>query len=171
MILRPLVESDAPSLISANLANRAYHAPWVHPPLDRAAFDRFFASVRAGRSISMIGHMPDGAIIGVLNFSEIVRSNFQSCYLGYYGMASFAGRGLMSLCLRAGLIHMREAEKLHRVEANIQPDNLRSLALVQRLGFHREGYSPAYLSIDGAWRDHERWAVLLPTISAVVPDR
>jgi ribosomal-protein-alanine N-acetyltransferase len=51
--------------------------------------------------------------------------------------------------------------KLHRVEANIQPGNAASLALVARAGFSREGYSRRYLKVGGRWRDHERWALLV----------
>jgi [ribosomal protein S5]-alanine N-acetyltransferase len=49
---------------------------------------------------------------------------------------------------------------LHRLEANIQPDNAASVALIKRAGFVREGYSRRYLKICGRWRDHERWAIL-----------
>jgi ribosomal-protein-alanine N-acetyltransferase len=49
---------------------------------------------------------------------------------------------------------------LHRLEANIQPDNVASIALVRTCGFSKEGYSPRYLKIRGRWRDHERWALL-----------
>ena len=56
--------------------------------------------------------------------------------------------------------------ELHRVEANVQPDNERSIALVERLGFRREGYSPQYLKIGGRWRDHVRYALLADEFAA-----
>jgi ribosomal-protein-alanine N-acetyltransferase len=64
-------------------------------------------------------------------------------------------REALALMLRDSFRTLR----LHRVEANIQPDNLASIALVRRAGFEREGYSPRYLKLGGRWRDHERWAL------------
>jgi ribosomal-protein-alanine N-acetyltransferase len=55
--------------------------------------------------------------------------------------------------------HAFRSLKLHRLEANIQPANVGSIALVKSLRFEREGYSPRYLKIGGRWRDHERWAI------------
>jgi len=46
---------------------------------------------------------------------------------------------------------------LHRIEANIQPNNHASRNLVQRCGFTLEGESKDFLFISGRWRDHERW--------------
>ena len=51
--------------------------------------------------------------------------------------------------------------KLHRIEANVQPQNLSSIAVLRRTNFTREGFSPKYLKISGRWRDHERWAIIV----------
>ena len=84
----------------------------------------------------------------------------RSAYLGYYAFVPHAGRGYMSEGLALALRWAFRELHLHRVEANIQPANEASRALVRRLGFRREGFSRQYLKIGGRWRDHERWALL-----------
>jgi [ribosomal protein S5]-alanine N-acetyltransferase len=108
----------------------------------------------------LICRTSDGAIVGGINFSEIVRGNFQSAYLGYQIGAPFARQGYMTEALARALEVAFGPLRLHRVEANIQPGNVPSLALVRRAGFRREGFSRRYLKIAGRWRDHERWALL-----------
>jgi ribosomal-protein-alanine N-acetyltransferase len=133
----------------------------LHPPKDAKSFDSYLRSLEhASRAGFFVCLKEGGEIAGVINLAEIVRGGFQSAYLGYYAFVPHAGRGLMteglSLLLRHAFLRMR----LHRLEANIQPENRASLALVEKLGFRREGFSPRYLKIGGRWRDHERWAIL-----------
>jgi ribosomal-protein-alanine N-acetyltransferase len=96
----------------------------------------------------------------VVNISEIVRGCFQNAYLGYYAFEPLAGRGLMRAGLAKVIRHAFTKMKLHRLEANIQPGNKRSIRLVKALGFRREGISPRYLKVAGRWREHERWTIL-----------
>jgi ribosomal-protein-alanine N-acetyltransferase len=102
----------------------------------------------------------DGAILGGINFSEIVRGNFRSAYLGYQIGEPFARRGYMTEALQLALRFAFGRLRLHSVEANIQRGNRASIALVRRAGFRLEGFSRRYLKISGRWRDHERWALL-----------
>ncbi|WP_326841038.1 GNAT family N-acetyltransferase [Streptomyces sp. NBC_01558] len=100
-----------------------------------------------------------GAIVGGVNINNIVRGSLQIGTLGYTAYASTAGHGYMTEGLRLLIEHAFGKLDLHRLEANIQPDNVPSLNLAKRLGFQREGYSAAFQFINGAWRDHERWAL------------
>ena len=104
--------------------------------------------------------MADGAILGSINLSEIVRGPFESAYIGYQIGAPFARQGYMTEALSLALRIAFSRLRLHRVEANIQPRNVASVALARRAGFRREGLSRRYLKIGGRWRDHERWALL-----------
>lgn len=98
--------------------------------------------------------------MGAINLNEIVRGNFQSAYVGYYVGSLYAGQGYMQEALKLVIDYAFHNMGLHRLEANIQPANTASIALVKRCGFHKEGFSPRYLKINGTWRDHERWAIL-----------
>ena len=167
--VRPPRGSDAGAFAAAVAAGRAFHRPWVQPPATPAHFRAYVARFAGKLSRDpgqathvglLVCRVDDDALVGVVNFSEIVRGGLQSAYMGYYALPPHAGRGYMSEGLALALAVAFRKLKLHRVEANIQPANVRSLALVRRAGFRHEGYSRRYVKIAGRWRDHERWALL-----------
>jgi len=159
--IKPAVWSDAVDLIQANIENQRFHAPWVEPFTDMDGFERWFSGLGSGQAVGMIARdTQTNGIVGVTNLSQIFRKGFQNAYLGFYGMAGYARRGLMAEAVRLTALYAFGDLGLHRLEANIQPENAASIALVRRVGFRREGFSPRYLQVGGVWRDHERWALL-----------
>lgn len=160
IFLSEVTQADGPDLVRAHVDSRDYHQPWVAPFTDHAGFEEWFARLSPERMISFIARHRDGGIVGLCTISEIVRGAFQSAYFGFHGMAAFGGRGLMTETVKLTVRHAFNELRLHRLEANIQPDNARSISLIRRVGFTKEGYSRDYLQIGGRWRDHERWALL-----------
>jgi ribosomal-protein-alanine N-acetyltransferase len=96
----------------------------------------------------------------MINLSQIFRGGFQNAYLGYGLGVNFTGRGFMTEAIALVLRFAFKDLKLHRIEANVQPENLSSIAVLKRNGFTKEGFSRRYLKIGGKWRDHERWAII-----------
>jgi [ribosomal protein S5]-alanine N-acetyltransferase len=170
VVLSPPSAADAEEFIGAVRASRSLHGPWLGPADTPAMFAAYLErAAREDQASYLIRHRRCGGLVGFVNVNNIVRGALQSGYLGYGAFASHAGRGLMTEGLRAVLDAVFGELRLHRVEANIQPGNDRSLGLVRRLGFQREGFSRRYLKVDGDWRDHERWALLAedwPAIAA-----
>jgi ribosomal-protein-alanine N-acetyltransferase len=152
--------SDRGELTERARASVALHTPWIATPTEADIDDYLSRADRGDTLFFLICRREDGAIAGVANVSQIVRANFRSAYLGYYALEPFAGRGYMSEGLRLVLRHIFGVQRLHRIEANIQPGNVASARLAQRIGFRHEGFSPRYLKIRGRWRDHDRWAIL-----------
>lgn len=158
--LSRVTRADAADLIAANRESQDYHRPWVTSFADQAGFDAYLSRSLTGPNIGLIAREAgSNAVVGVINLNEIVAGAFQSAYLGYYGMVRFARKGFMTDAMRLAIDLAFGELSLHRLEANIQPENVASIALVHRLGFQKEGFSPGYLRIDGQWRDHERWAL------------
>jgi ribosomal-protein-alanine N-acetyltransferase len=164
--LRSPRRADASAFIAHALRSRTLHRRWVQPPDTAASFAAYVQRYRkVDDDVRNVGLLvlrnEDDALAGVVNFSEIVRGAFQSAYVGYYAFAPLAARGYMSEGLALALDFAFGELALHRVEANVQPANQRSLALVERLGFVQEGYSRRYVRIAGRWRDHARFAMLV----------
>ena len=161
--IRALHAADEQAFIALARKSRALHARWVSAPSTSAQFAAYLRQA-SGRIASYRGYVvvrnADLALAGVFNLSEIVHGVFRSAYLGYYGFAGAARSGCMSEGLRLVLDTSFRDLGLHRVEANVQPGNVRSLEFLARSGFTREGYSRRYLKIGGRWRDHVRHAML-----------
>ncbi|MFB6981202.1 GNAT family N-acetyltransferase [Streptomyces scopuliridis] len=152
---------DADEFTSRVRESQELHRPWLFPPADTEAY-----ADHVGRLIedpSREGYLvcarEGGGIAGFVHINNIVHGAFRCGALGYGAFAHAAGRGLMTEGLGLVVRHAFGPLGLHRLEANVQPANIASLALVRRVGFRLEGYSPDFLHIDGAWRDHERWAI------------
>ncbi|MFF4290295.1 GNAT family N-acetyltransferase [Streptomyces sp. NPDC001633] len=158
--IRPLTAADRDEFTAGARASAELHRPWLYPPTDAATFDAYLLRLQEPqREGFLICELTTGRIAGYLTINNIVHGAFRCGAIGYGAFAHAAGRGLMSEGLRLVLHHAFGALGLHRLEVNIQPENASSLALVRRAGFRREGFSPDFLFIDGAWRDHERWAI------------
>jgi [ribosomal protein S5]-alanine N-acetyltransferase len=152
---------DAAEWIELVQTSTAYHRPWVYLRADAAGFDEYMHKIATGRTIGFfVRRAADLRLAAVINLNEPVMAAFHSAYLSYYADAGCAGQGYVSEGLALVVDEAFERLDFHRLEANIQPGNERSLALVRRLGFRQEGFSPRYLQVDGVWRDHERWAIL-----------
>ena len=154
---------DEAAFLDAMIASRELHDPWIFPPLTPEDYADYLERLGERKAGFLARRREDGAIVGWLNVSEIIRGALEGAFLGYAGVAGHTGRGYMSEALQLVLHEAFETLGLHRVEANIQPGNRGSIALARRAGFKLEGFSPGYLKIAGEWRDHERWALRAET--------
>ena len=151
---------DERAFLAAVRASKALHDRWVFAPASAESYRAYVARMRRPDAKAfLVCRRTDDAIAGVINVSQIFMGPFRSGYLGYYAFEPHAGGGYMTEGMRLVLRHAFRTMGLHRLEANVQPDNPRSTALVKRCGFRLEGFSPRYLKVAGRWRDHERWAI------------
>ena len=159
--LRALALSDQRNFLTQVRASQTLHAAWVSPPATAALFRSYMERMALPHNHPFaICETASQQIVGVVEVTNVVMGAFRSGYVGYYAFAGFERQGLMRAGLRGVVRHAFTQLKLHRLEANIQPGNAASIALVRSAGFTREGYSPRYLKIRGRWRDHERWAIV-----------
>jgi ribosomal-protein-alanine N-acetyltransferase len=99
-------------------------------------------------------------LLGGLTIGHIRRGASQSCMIGYWMGERHAGQGHMSAAVRIVIEHIFERLNLHRIEAACIPENDRSIRLLEKAGFQREGYMRDYLKIRGEWRDHLLYALV-----------
>jgi ribosomal-protein-alanine N-acetyltransferase len=172
--VRPMRLRDAAAWVEVRRRNRAWLEPWEgrSPQVadsswdDRHTVGVYLAMLRAGRREARAGRsLPfavthDGALVGQVTLSTVVRGAFDSASVGYWVDERVAGRGVVPTALALVLDHCFREVGLHRVEANVRPENAPSLRVVRKLGMREEGLHRRYLFIDGDWRDHLAFALL-----------
>jgi ribosomal-protein-alanine N-acetyltransferase len=171
VVVRRAVPADQDMYVEAVTRSYERIRPWN--PVDPGDFPELMA--RQGESLRtfLVLDAADGGLAARVNVSNIVRGRFRNASLGYDAYLPYAGTGrtaeglaiVVDRCFASPAPHATGARvhpdglELHRLEVNVQPGNTRSLALARRIGFRHEGTSPRMLLINGAWRDHERFAL------------
>ena len=159
--LRPLKTSDEDAFMLGLRNTKDLLKPWVQVPYSRPAFKRYVEELNTAEDKAFAVIRTDTkALAGVVELRDIFYGDFQNAYLIYYGFNPHLKLGLMQQAVSLVIPIAFKRLKLHRLEANIQPENLPSIDLVRSCGFSKEGLSPRYLKKNGQWRDHERWALL-----------
>ena len=156
----PLLD-DRDGFLTAVARSRRLHRPWVFPPTDDDAFSAMVHSAdRPDQQRFLVCRNDIGDVVGVTNLSQIFHGPFRNAYLGYYAFVPYDGEGLLREGVQLTVRHAFTQLRLHRVQADVQPGNDRSIAMLRSLGFTEEGYARRYLKIGGAWRDHLMFALL-----------
>lgn len=131
------------------------HTPAAYRAMRRSVARR----ARSGGSLPFAVRV-EGRLAGQVTVDNVVRGALRSGSLGYWIDRGVAGRGMASLAVALVCDHAFGPAGLHRLQADIRPENQPSQRLVERLGFRREGLLRRYLDIDGDWRDHLSYALL-----------
>jgi ribosomal-protein-alanine N-acetyltransferase len=177
--LRELRRRDVRAWREVRSRNVAWLSPWeatVPPgsgesvPSYAQMVARFRQEARAGRTLAWAMTL-DGRLVGQVTVAGITLGSLRTASIGYWIDSAVAGLGLTPMAVAMAMDHCFATLRLHRIEIVIRPENAASRRVVQKLGFRHEGSRPAYLHIDGAWRDHEVFALNADEVQGSVADR
>ncbi|MFN7038281.1 MAG: GNAT family N-acetyltransferase [Alphaproteobacteria bacterium] len=158
--IRLLEENDANECVRFYKHNQTYLAPYETITNEHFNINYWKNKIIKNRTdfeaglSCYLGVFEEEKLIGMINFSNIIRGVFQSCFLGYKIDQNYQGLGIMKNAVKTALKYIFEVLNLHRVSANYLPYNTRSAKLLESLGFKQEGIALKYLYINGKWEDH-----------------
>lgn len=173
-------ESDRIAFIEARRLSRDLHRPWESTAANRPVpgsddeFNRLLSRA-SGTDQMWLGYLKDSSdscqhLVGQVSVMPISPGPAGSAYIGYWAHVDQAGKGLMREMLALVIHNAFVKRQLWRIEANIVPENERSIRLVQSLGFRYEGTALEYLEIGGSMQDHEHHALLAREWSSLGDD-
>ena len=146
---------------------RPWEPTWPSDDLHRSAFRgrvrRYNQEIASGTGFPFfICSQENGSILGGITLGNVRMGVSQSGQIGYWIGARFKDNGVMTEALGLLCVYCFSTLGLHRLEAACIPDNARSIRILEKTGFAREGYLRSYLKINGVWRDHVLYARINP---------
>lgn len=176
--LRELRPDDETEFTKAAEASKDFHARWVYAPTTPEEFRTYLQEFREGNKHAyVVERREDCRLLGFVNINHIEPEPYERAVIGYAVFEEFQRRGYMREALDELKGRVFDEFGLHRIEADIQPGNERSIRLVHGAGYHQDGFSPAFIKFRDQWLDHQRWAIVKdderrpPTTSFVPPTR
>ena len=131
------------------------HSAW------RGRLRRYRKDFVGGTAMSFfIFETASGTLLGGITLGNIRYGVAQSGHIGYWIGQRHAGKGLMAEALTLLSDFAFVTLRLHRIEAACIPDNARSIRVLEKVGFRREGLLRSYLRINGVWQDHFLYALI-----------
>ncbi|HHX8549380.1 TPA: ribosomal protein S5-alanine N-acetyltransferase [Vibrio alginolyticus] len=171
LLLRTAEIGDADMIAEYFQANREYLKPF-EPKREEAFFSvngwlqkliKLNELHRMGLGYyCLLVRASSGEMLGTISFSSLSRFPFYSCNVGYSLAEKAQGHGYMRRGLAMACDYMFNVQKLHRIQAGYMPHNKRSEAVLEHVGFNREGYAKDYLLINGEWQDHVLTSLINP---------
>ena len=163
-----MTAADARALLALQIRNREFLSPF-DPERPESFYslsgqEESAAAAQAdrenGRSFAFcIVESGSDAVVGRLALANVVRGCWQNATLGYFVDQARGGRGYATQAVHQALNFAFGPAALHRVQAAVMPNNPASARVLAKNGFRLEGFSPRYVQIAGAWRDHDVYAI------------
>ncbi|MEJ8548521.1 GNAT family N-acetyltransferase [Brevibacillus borstelensis] len=167
--VRPFESGDAEALLDLELRNQDFFQAYtaLRDPdfytlagqLDRIVNNNERMALDQYYSFGIF-LLETGELIGTVFLSEVVRGPLQSCWIGYYLDQGHNGKGYTTEAVRLAVSYAFDELKLHRIEAGVMPHNLRSMRVLEKAGFHKEGIAKENVKINGKWEDHQILAIV-----------
>ncbi|MFZ1320878.1 MAG: GNAT family N-acetyltransferase [Ignavibacteria bacterium] len=101
----------------------------------------------------------DKQMLGSCGFWRILKDHLRA-EIGYELSKDFWGKGIMTEALQAIIEFGFFKMNLHTIEANIDPDNIGSVKILEKLGFVREGYFKDSYLFKGKFTDTASYSLI-----------
>lgn len=177
-VTRPLAPDDAVVLAELLRANCEFLAPWQPRRAEeyfsnegqREVVRKALEQHELDNSVPRVIVDEREQVVGAITLQSIIRGSFQSCSVGYWLAEDVQGRGLATAALHEATQIAFHDLRLHRVQAETLPHNVKSQRVLERLDFTKYGMAEVYLKIAGAWQDHALYQILTPTPDLVLDE-